>query len=891
MSLTPGTVDAALALAPDTEITPGDTADLLTMTGANGSISIGKRPVGGNYSVVGLVPINDAGAVVESLAGSKNCVWISASTVHPEQVTAGRRGGAANIKRLLVLPLDIDFKANGINDGPAAVELVEVLAGVLGTPPAAEVWTGGGLQPWFITEPTDTMWESTGPNDPHLIELQALVKRWGRFCALVAHKKQLGQLDSVHDLSRMLRAPGTTNYKAEYDTPREVKTTFNPNATGITFNKLKTLLDAAGISEYAEDREAKGERKSDSAQWTFAATTCPYVLTIFAGWPNDVLDKIDGRHPWLLYQATRLAAAWRNGCVTEADYNMGKTILGNRFAEIVKAKTWGPPRDIRLNELSEAYNWGVEKIECKTPEQTAKELGNHTHNELTPVEFVGEPIDPAGEWAPLRTEKAGNRNPEPVPIDGLPAVMRDMITATSAAAGAPRDVVLAGALGVAAAATRGVFTGNIDGGAWELKTTALWTLALSPSGTAKGDGFDPVKKPLEQAEAEIVSQVKKENRARTVKRGTITTELSAAEKLTDEKAIARHLEALEKVQPLEVPQYIKDDVTAEALGQQMEKNGGPIALISTEGEQFITASGGYQQGSARLGLFNRAKDAERFSDGRVGREGTTVLRPVLTWVMAIQPEVMRGYASAATEGSGFLNRFLPFMPQKMGRRTYPFPAVPPEISQAWTKAITELHNVSWELHKMVTDDPDKPLEPISLRFSTEAGQLLIDLKNEIETELQNELGRYMGMVSWIAKHPTDLARIAAVLTLLENPNAVTVEARHVTAALSMFPSFVNHARAFFDVLRAVDADDIEHKALAAIIKMGQSTFTTRELHTKVRGQAWVNSVEDVRQVLADLTEGYTDTDCGPVRGPIQHTSGGRPSEAWQVHPDLLTGGR
>jgi hypothetical protein len=259
--------------------------------------------------------------------------------------------------------------------------------------------------------------------------------------------------------------------------------------------------------------------------------------------------------------------------------------------------------------------------------------------------------------------------------------------------------------------------------------------------------------------------------------------------------------------------------------------------------------------------------------------------------MAVQPDILRGYSSAATEGSGFLNRFLPFMPQKIGRRVYPLPAIPLDVSQRWGSAITALHNVAWELHKMTTADPDNPLEPVCLRFTPEAGGLLIDLKNQIEGEKQNDLGRYMGLLPWIEKHPTDLARVATILALVENPNTATVEADHVRAALSMFDGFVNHARAFFDVMRASEHEDINAKVLAAIVKMGQTTFTTRELHTRVRGQAWVTSVDDVRQVLADLSESYTDTDSGPVRGPIPQVSGGRPSEVWQVHPELLMVGK
>jgi len=867
--------------------TQNDTSQLYGLTGAEGFISVSHKKKGGTFTSE-ILPIGEAAAVVDSLPAAD--VWISAATLHP--VKSGR-GSAADIKRLLVLPLDIDIKTNGIKGGPEAYELIAKLEGALGTAPAAVVSTGGGIQPWWLLDAKDPMWESTGPSDPHLLELTAIIKRWGRLCKWVAKGNDLGNLDSVFDLARILRAPSSFNHKYP-DGPREVKTTFNGNAQPLTYAQVLAVLDHLEIPSYDSDTELLGTVNTVTQNWPTALTTCAYALKMIQGWATDTPSA--GRHPWLVGNATRLNAARRNGCVTQVDYEYAVGVLTTRFTQLctVKSGAGDLPRAVAPTEISEALTWGNARVECMTPAKVSKELGDHLHHELEPVHFDIAPIDPAAVWAPLRTEKAGNRNPEPVPIDGLPKVVRDMVEATAAAAGAPRDVVLAAALGVAAAATRGVWNGNIDGGvsgggAWQLGTTALWTLALSPSGTSKGGGQGPLKKPLELAEAAIVAEVKKENRARTVKRGTINTELSAATKLEDDKAVARCLDALEKVQPLEVPLYINDDATVEALGMQMEKNGGPIALISTEGDQFLTAAGGYNQGIAKLGLFNKAKDGESVGEIRVSREGAKIARPVLTWVMAVQPEIMRGYSSAATEGTGFLHRFIFFLPQKMSRRVYPFPAIPLEVSQAWNSAITTLHNVSWDLHREATKDPDRPLEPVNLRFSTEAGQLLIDLKNEIEGELQNNLGRYAGMVSWIAKHPTDLARIAAVLALLENPDVTTVEAEHVTAALSMFNGFVNHARATYEGLRAEDREDTEHKTLTAIMKLGQPTFTTRELYKKVRGQAWVTTAEDVRQVLADLTQGYTDTDCGPIRGPIQQTNGGRPSEAWQVHPDLLTG--
>lgn len=864
--------------------TQNDTAELFKRIGADGRVTVSHQRGKGAF-ISAAHNINDAGAAVDSLTDCS--VWISAAAMRP--VAPGLRGGAKDVERLLTLPLDIDIKPGGIADGAAAYELVEVLSQCLGTPPTAVVATGGGIQPWWWLDPTDPQWCSTGSKDPHLPELQALVKRWGRFARHIVTKNNWGALDSVFELARMLRAPGSTNYK--YETPRPVSTTFNDDATPLTFAQVKNVLDALNIATYASDSALVGAVVQHHSEWQFASEaygTTPYVTKMLAGWATDTPLKDDkgGRHGFLMYMAIRLQAAHRAGVITEVDFDRGVEIVSQRFREVLKVKTWGDIREPGFLEIEGVFTWARDAIEADTPEQLrARPIG------LTPLLPPSDSSVMPTEWAPLRDDKPLAVNPEPVDISGLPKVMADMVTASAAASGAPRDVALAAALGVAAAATRGVYDATIEG-AWFIKTTALWTLALAGSGAGKGDGFGPITKPLNTAETDVRAQVIKENRARKVERDRLNMKLKAAMSEGDEAGVEKLTALLHESRERPVPLYVLDDATPEALGQTMQHNGGPVALISTEGEQFISAANGYATGAARLGLFNRAKDGERFADVRVSRPGTVIHRPVLTWVFAVQPEVLRGYASAHTEGSGFLPRFIYFQPRPtLGTRVYPLPQIPIDVRQAWDTAITQLHQVSWELHKQLTDDPDTPQAGPCLRFTDDAAAMMLALKNDVEGECTDPRGRFFGITAWAQKHPTDVGRIATVLALLENPHTTRVSAEHVTAALSLVPGFIAHARAAFDGLRGQVTEDCERRTLEAIMQLGKTTVTTRDIHRKLRGQAWVNDVDDVRQVLADLCQGFTGADSGPIRGPIriQAADGGRPSESWECHPDLFKG--
>lgn len=889
-----------------------DTEQLLEQLGARGLMSVCyERPHSSSFTGEPEL-VDDVPSKVDSHAGSN--VWISAATLYP---TATGRGKAQDTARLQTLPLDIDVKDGGFKSLEDAHTLIDKLSALLKAEPIAIVATGGGLQPWWKLDPSETQWESKGPEDPHLTELATTVKRWGELARSVAAKNNLGNLDSVFDLARMLRAPDSVNYK--YATPRKVETTFTGSTETVSYQHLLTLLDAAKI-DTTPATLTKGEVLAAHETWVYGSQTCTYVMYMVEGWSGDKPanlkgNKSGGRHQWLLYNAVRLNAAYRQGCITEGYYNAAVRTLSERLTTLVTDPKFGEPRDCD-GEVNKALTWARATVETFTADELAKRLGDHhTQKPLTELTHV----DPHDPWLPLRVETQAT-HPEPIPIDGLPPVMRDMVAAVAAGAGAPRDVALGAALGIAAAATRGTWDAVIHGG-WTINTTALWTLSLAASGTGKGPTFSPLKAPLVKAERAVKNEVIQGNRGRKIERDKIEMELKKLATLEAEiKKAVKDKAAKDKanggdetskdttgggdedgVLKLEaqrhdqrernVPAYILDEGTPEALGVAMENNGGPVALISSEAEALAIAAGSYSDGGAQLGIYNRSKDAESFENVRISRDGTSLDRAVMTWAISVQPQVMRGYATAATEGSGFLFRFLFMYPAStLGTRVFPLPEIPQGVRAAWDTAIADLHAHAWEIHRDITDDPEDVKDVPLLTFTPEAGQLIIDLANAIEQEYNSPESRVTNMFSWASKHATDIARVATVLELLGNPHTRIVSADSVRAALSMHDGFVAHAAAAFDGLRDLVQEDTEARLLEAIRKLGQQTFTTREIHQRVRQQtSWVRSAEDVRSVLLDLCEGYSFNDSGPIRGPLKTTGKGRPTEMWECHPDLLGG--
>lgn len=489
---------------------------------------------------------------------------------------------------------------------------------------------------------------------------------------------------------------------------------------------------------------------------------------------------------------------------------------------------------------------------------------------------------PAEDWpdpAPLTT------TPPPVDVSGLPAVLADIVREVASSAQAPVEVPLVFALGALSAATRGCWDITITS-SWKGEPTALYGVTLADSGERKSAGKNPITRALDEAEKRVALLVRAENRDRDPRRKAADARRRQAEKDGDEDGAAREAARVHELRPRPVPALVLSDTTTEALGVNMEEQGGAAALFITEATAFSTVAGHYnndKSGSGgNVGLLNHAYDAERYADKRIKRGGVTIPRPFLAWAAAVQTQVLTGYANGTTEGSGFLARFVLLLPTSMvGYRKVRTEAVPAAVQRAWDEALTALHSRAWEHYKAMTDDPDEYGEPLPITLTPAASDLLLDYYQRLEDGKRTDLDlRDLG--GWIEKHPARLARMAALFALLENPYTTAVEVPHVRAALTLADPLVEHATAALRVLRNTGDSGPVRRVLDALTSLGQTVVTTREVLKKVHGQGWVSGVEAVRAVLAELAE------LDYLR-PDQAKTGGRPSERWHVHPSLLTG--
>ncbi|MCU1697353.1 MAG: hypothetical protein JWR34_3416 [Mycobacterium sp.] len=335
--------------------------------------------------------------MTEGITGGAD-FWFQINPVSRD-VTTGR-GTAKDVTRLAALYADLDVKPGACPDLNAAHSLIEDLGVVLGERPGAVIHSGHGLQPiWPIDRESGE--ELSNP------EAQKLLRRFGRLVAEVAAQRG-SAVDSVFDLPRVLRVPGTVNNKD----PAHPVPAWCAADTGkpLRVEQIRTALDDYGLTELASDAAFTGEVISTPDGWEYGTADCPYVITMVEPWDKPSDEPRAGRHQWAMSRAVRLAAAHRLGCITEDGLRASLEHLARCLDHW--CTTVGIPRDLHPDEVGCAYGWAVLKVATFTDEQTRRELGEHTHhNPQDDHVAAGDPFDDdvAKELHRLRVREAAHQ--------------------------------------------------------------------------------------------------------------------------------------------------------------------------------------------------------------------------------------------------------------------------------------------------------------------------------------------------------------------------------------------------------------------------------------------------------------------------------------------------
>lgn len=302
-----------------------------------------------------------ADALVKVLTDEGQNVYTSVNPVgHIEK----GRGDAASVSRLVALWADLDYKDSGLADETAARAVIDSLSAVIHSNPVAVVHSGHGLQPYWAVE------------DGHVSELNrnwmaGLLKRWGYLVQRFAEIEH-GKVDSVYDLPRVLRAPGSTNFKVEGH-PVVAELEIIEWSHALTVQEVdEVLIDYGFLNEHltvdAFDVVAPPEN------WQPAERDCAWSVNlateIGAGDPKE-------RHPWLMGKATKIEVAARNGCITESTYAGLVQLLDARFELLLSQGA--QPRKASPGEVGTAFKWARMRVSTFSDLKMADNLNYHSH--------------------------------------------------------------------------------------------------------------------------------------------------------------------------------------------------------------------------------------------------------------------------------------------------------------------------------------------------------------------------------------------------------------------------------------------------------------------------------------------------------------------------------
>lgn len=243
---------------------------------------------------------------------------------------------------------------------------------------------------------------------------------------------------------------------------------------------------------------------------------------------------------------------------------------------------------------------------------------------------------------------------------------------------------------------------------------------------------------------------------------------------------------------------IVDDVTPEALVSTMKENNDRIGIVSAEGGIFGTMAGRYND-HTNIDIFLKGYSGEYYSTARIGRQGNTLKHPLITIVLAVQPQVICDIMdNKEFSGRGLLARFLYSIPNSLvGSRKYRTEPVNKALKEDYNNLIKDL---------LKTNEMDFER---TIHLSEEADLQSEIYNQQIERRLTDDLEQ---IEEWAGKLHGNTMRIAAIFHIVKygwDAVNVPLEAETLAGAIKVGQYYLEHSMAAFDMMGLSDPQDVK----------------------------------------------------------------------------------
>lgn len=415
------------------------------------------------------------------------------------------------------------------------------------------------------------------------------------------------------------------------------------------------------------------------------------------------------------------------------------------------------------------------------------------------------------------------------------------------------------------------------------ETLSLWTLSALPSGSRKTSIINAFTAPLlryEKLERDrLRPEVVRAASTRLVTKKRIEALALRASKTPDRddrEQLRKEIEEEELGMPKDLcyPRLFTGDCTPERVQQLLCEHGERMAVLSDEAGIFQILAGQYSGGMANIDAFLQAYSGSPVRVDRAGREAH-VDRPALSFALMLQPGVLADVASSKRfRDSGLLARFVYCLPKSTvgNRDVRKHEGISQDLVRDWENTTLSL---------LSRDTPATPNDPIVLTLSPEARELWFAFSEEIEKH-QADGGRLESIRDWTSKLPGNVARISAIMELVQTPGeARQVSADSMSRAVRLATFLIPHAQAAFRLLGA-DAIEADAEALLNWIRTNELTgFTRREAQKALEGR--FRSLAPLEAAITRLREWEV------LSGPstLRKEGARRPSVWYDVNPRVL----
>jgi hypothetical protein len=304
------------------------------------------------------------------------------------------------------------------------------------------------------------------------------------------------------------------------------------------------------------------------------------------------------------------------------------------------------------------------------------------------------------------------------------------------------------------------------------------------------------------------------------------------------------------VEPIR-PLLTAPEPTVEALAKHWPVLPGALGLF--------TAEGGQMTGGHGFGPDHRLKTAAALStlwDGtgirrlRAGDGITDLPGRRLALHLMVQPDVAAAFLSEPIlRDQGFLSRLLVAAPETLaGKRMWHESAADRDLPmKRYVAVILGL----LERPAPAANEAGNELTPPALDLTAGAKDAWVAFHNRIEADMAQD-GALEGLRDVAGKAAENAARIAAVLTILENPEASTIGVEAMTAACELAGWYVAEALRLSGALRQPPGlrnaikllDWLRTKRKTEITRSEVMQFGPSGVRTKAEGDAAIGKLED-----------------------------------------------